>query len=96
MPRGQTIELRNTIVFSNLAWHLDGRKFSKVVSLSKDVNTYMFTGSGDRVAVVLSKGIGRLDLKQLPKGLAIRDLYGNDVKFPRSWAIRRPSSKAKV
>jgi hypothetical protein len=72
----------NAVAFSNMAWHLEGRKFSKVLSLSKDVNAYMFEGGGDSVAVVLSKGIGRLELKRLPKGLAVRDLYGNSVKLP--------------
>lgn len=68
--------------FSNLAWHLEGRRYREAVDLGGGVYAYLFEDDDGAVAVILSSGIGRLGMPQADASLAVRDLFGNAVAFP--------------
>jgi len=72
----------NATAFSNLAWHLEGRTYARTVELKPDLFAYLFEGEGGTVAVILSKGIARGELAAVPAGVAVRDLFGNDLAAP--------------
>jgi hypothetical protein len=72
----------NATAFSNLAWHLEGRTYARTVELKPDLLAYLFDGEGGTVAVILSKGIARGELAAIPAGVAVRDLFGNDLAAP--------------
>jgi hypothetical protein len=67
---------------SNLAWHLEGKKFAKLVPMPNGVNAYLFSDGKDSVAVLLSSNAGRLSVSKAPAGVAVRDVLGNAVAFP--------------
>lgn len=77
---------------SNLAWHLEGRKYVKTFEPVPNLFGYLFEGEGGGVAIFLSKGVGRCAiLTTLPKEKGVvRDLFGNELPCPvglGEWAI---------
>jgi hypothetical protein len=70
---------------SNLAWHIEGKKFEGHIALQDDVHAYLFADNRDAVAVLIPTSHRRLTLASLPDGVILRDLYGNDL--PRDSAI---------
>ncbi len=65
---------------SNLAWHLEGRKFVKAVTLAEGLYAYLFAGKDQTVAVISGRP-GCQPYYRLPavKGLTVSDLFGNPL-----------------
>lgn len=68
--------------FSNMAWHLEGKKYVKTHELSPGIFVYLFEDKTDTVAVILSKGIARHELVSIDPKIKARDLFGNDLSLP--------------
>ena len=70
------------LAFSNYAWHFEGKTFHSLVALPEGINAYVFSDGKNSAAVLLSSGSGRLDVKEAPEGVAVRDRYGNPFALP--------------
>jgi hypothetical protein len=68
---------------SNLAWHLEGRHLQGRFALAEGVDVYLFDDDQTSVAVVSGDARNTLLLERDMGILQIRDMYGNDVTFPR-------------
>ncbi len=65
---------------ANMAQHLEGRKFFKVVNVAEGVYAYLFAGK-DRSVAVISGRPGCSNVYRLPaaKSLEVSDLFGNPL-----------------
>ena len=67
---------------SNYIWHIEGKKYSKMVPLKNGLNAYLFSDGRNSVAVLLSSSAGRANLIAPIAGVTARDYLGNPVAFP--------------
>jgi len=68
--------------FSNMAWHIEGRKYTNTKEIRPGLFAYTFEGQGGVVAVLISKGANRHELQKLNPNIAVRDLFGNPLELP--------------
>lgn len=67
---------------SNMAWHLEGKQFTEMRPVSDTVYAQHYAGDSEHTVVLLPNGRGLAELKHLPEGVRIADVYGNPPALP--------------
>ena len=72
----------NATALSNLIWHIEDKTFSRVYTVGEDFEFFTFEGETGAVGVLISEKGNALQAEELPEGIAVRDLFGNQIDFP--------------
>lgn len=71
----------NSIAFSNLAWHIENKKFVEVIPLAETFHAYVYANETDVAVSFVPRAVGTLNLPDnVKEGWSFTDLYGNKTK----------------
>ena len=69
---------------SNMAWHLEDKRFSAKEALDESVYAQLYKGETENTVVLMPSGRGPVRLHHQPVGVRVADLYGNPVETPHA------------
>lgn len=71
----------SSIAFSNLAWHIENKKYVEVVPLAETFHAFVYADEQDVAVSFIPKAVGTLNLPaNVQEGWNFSDLYGNPTK----------------
>lgn len=75
----------NSVAFSNLAWHLENKKFVQLVPLAETFNAYVYAGKNDVAVSFVPRAVGTLEIpEKVDSNWSFSDLYGNTTQGKQS------------
>ncbi len=90
----------NSIAFSNLAWHLENKKFVELLPLAETFHAYVYSDGKDTAVSFVPKAVGTLNLPNaVREGWAFSDLYGNKTQGAQTrdfWLYAKDTKAADV
>ncbi len=72
----------NASALSNMMWHLEEKKPSRVYLVDEEFDLYTFENENSAVGVLIGRSGAALKIKSMVEKVEVRGMFGNTIEFP--------------